>query len=376
MKILILTCSTGTGHNSVAFTLKKRFEKEGAECVVLNPIGLLSKSAARLVNSAYDATVRRTPLLFAMLYQGGRVLDFLPSKSYLHHINLLFTKKLRAYILENRFDAVLGAHLYPMEMLTLLRERDPGFVPCCGVMTDYLSIPFFNDLTGLDRVFAPHGQVVPALLKDGFPREKIVVTGIPVSGVFRLPVSKSEARKRLGIPENEKTLLVMTGGVGSGDAVSLCALLRKKVGKRVRIILLTGKNARLYKEASEKFGRDPRMRVLPYTKKVALYMKAADVLLSKAGGASSTEAAVAGVPLVHAMMIPGQEKANAAFFERNGMSVCAKNLSDAADAASFLLRSPKRCEAMVAAQKNTIPRDAAERIVSHVFGLIGERERG
>lgn len=45
---------------------------------------------------------------------------------------------------------------------------------------------------------------------------------------------------------------------------------------------------------------------VPFTDKVAVYMRAADVLLSKAGGISSSEAAVLGVPLVHTMAIPGR----------------------------------------------------------------------
>ena len=81
---------------------------------------------------------------------------------------------------------------------------------------------------------------------------------------------------------------------------------------------------------------------VPFTDKVAVYMRAADVLLSKAGGISSSEAAVLGVPLVHTMAIPGVETLNAEFFAAHGMSYFARSTDEAARFGSSMIPPPLR----------------------------------
>lgn len=83
------------------------------------------------------------------------------------------------------------------------------------------------------------------------------------------------------------------------------------------------------RELLEKTYPDSGVLTVPFTDRVAVYMRAADVLLSKAGGISSSEAAVCEVPLVHTMVIPGVEVENAEFFAAHGMSCFAKQPAEA-----------------------------------------------
>ena len=97
-------------------------------------------------------------------------------------------------------------------------------------------------------------------------------------------------------------------------------------------------------------------------------MRAADVLLSKAGGISSAEAAVANVPLVHTMMIPGVETQNASFFQRLGMSLVANTNEEAARFADRIVYDGKTGAKIMAAQRANMPPDGAEKIASVVAG--------
>ena len=92
-------------------------------------------------------------------------------------------------------------------------------------------------------------------------------------------------------------------------------------------------------------------------------MDACDVLLTKPGGLTSTEAAVHTIPLVHTTPIPGCETENAAFFEKHGMSVVADEPEKQADEAFRLCRETKAAEAMISAQKRELPFFAAEEIL-------------
>ena len=105
---------------------------------------------------------------------------------------------------------------------------------------------------------------------------------------------------------------------------------------------------------------------VPFTDQVPAYMHAADVLLSKAGGISSSEAAMLGVPLVHTMAIPGVETENAAFFARHGLSFFARSVDAAARFADRLIYDPACAERMLAAQAAWLPRNGAEQIAAAV----------
>ena len=131
------------------------------------------------------------------------------------------------------------------------------------------------------------------------------------------------------------------------------------------MIVFTGKNQELKNRLQEKFG--DKLQALGFTDQVATYMAAADVLLSKPGGLSSTEAAVANVPLVHIHAIPGCETYNVRFFSDHGMSKNASNDQEAVKFARDLAYDPKAAERMRTMQRVFVNPHAAERIVKEVI---------
>ena len=149
----------------------------------------------------------------------------------------------------------------------------------------------------------------------------------------------------------------MTGGIGCGDAVSLCDAIRRVPDENALLCVLPGRNEAL-RQALEDAYHGQGVLTVPFTDQVPAYMHAADVLLSKAGGISSSEAAMLGVPLVHTMAIPGVETENAAFF--------ARSVDEAARFADRLIYDPACAERMLAAQAAWLPRNGAEQIAAAV----------
>ena len=154
----------------------------------------------------------------------------------------------------------------------------------------------------------------------------------------------------------------MSGGIGCGDAVALCDSIRRMPDEEALLCVLPGRNEALRTALDEAYHGDGVLAV-PFTDQVPAYMHAADVLLSKAGGISSSEAAVLGVPLVHTMAIPGVETLNAAFFAAHGMSLFARSAYEAARFADRLLYDGTSAARMLRAQAQTLPKDGAVRIV-------------
>ena len=192
------------------------------------------------------------------------------------------------------------------------------------------------------------------------------MTGMPVSPAFRAEMTKAEARMILGLPQNARLYLIMTGGIGCGDALGLCEKLLELPDEGALLCVLAGRNQELLDSLRSAYSGNPSVRPIPFTDQVSVYMRAADVLLSKAGGISSAEAAVTGVPLVHTMMIPGVETRNAEFFSSLGMSCLAEGFTEAARFADRIVYDGRTGERLIAAQRRNMPRDGAERIAAFI----------
>ena len=256
-----------------------------------------------------------------------------------------------------------------MEAMTCIRYELGEAVPSFGVLTDYTVVPFFDDCR-LDCFFTPHGSLTRELVEKGIPESTIRPTGIPVAPKFSRHIPKKEARERLGLDQNRKIFIVMSGGVGGGNVSGLCAELMRRLDSSSIVYVFTGHNDDLRKKLDEEYAGNDRIATVGFTREVNVWFNAADVLLSKAGGLSSTEAAVANIPLIHINAIPGCETANTEFFEAHGMSIAAKNETDAAKAALELANSPERCERMVACQRREINPNAALEIADFVRSFI------
>ena len=226
----------------------------------------------------------------------------------------------------------------------------------------------------MDRYFIPHEDLREEMRRHGIPDERILGTGIPVKRKFTQPIGKEQARNRLVLPREGRIYLLMTGGMGSGNAGALCRELLREETQPFTAIVLAGRNSALREEMEKAFAGEQRIRCVCFTDEVNLYMEAADVILSKPGGLSSTETAALGVPLVHTMAIPGCETRNAVFFSERGMSVKASGARRAVSAAIGLASHPDAAEAMRQAQRTQIHADAAQRILQAVEEQVRDRQ--
>ena len=355
-KLLILSCSTGEGHNSAAKALAEAAERAGIYSHIADPVAFGGKKAESLVASCYNNMIKRSPALFGAVYQAGRAYSATGVTSPVYLANKLYSRALSDYIRGEGYTAVICTHLYGMESVTAAYRKGLLDVPAYGVLTDYTCIPFIAE-TGLTGYFSPHPDLTA---------EQNLLLYAKLYGLAD-PQARVQAREELGVPQNGKMYLVMSGGVGCGNLSALCDELLACGGGEFSVYIIAGRNEKLRRELSESYESRKNVRILGFTDKVALYMRAADVLISKAGGLSSTEAAVAGVPFVQLMTIPGCETKNTEFFSKRGMSVKATSPGQAAAAAARLAGSPDEARRMVEMQRKNIPQNAADKIIEQVM---------
>ena len=366
MHVLLLSCSTGEGHNHCARAVRQALEAMGHETDFFDLLHLFGDPGPIGIEGLLNVISTKAPNLFGLMYKAGERVSALGVTSPVYVVNMNYGRKLCDLINERGYDAVVCSHLFPMETLTFIRRWYSMQAKCYGILSDYTCIPFLAE-TELDAWFLPHESVKQECVNAGIPAEKLIVTGMPVAASFRAAMTKAEAREALGIPMEKKLYLVMTGGIGCGDAIGLCDRLLVLPDEDALICVLAGRNQELLDRLGEKYGGHACVRAVPFTDQVSAWMHAADVLLSKAGGISSAEAAVVGVPLVHTMMIPGVETKNAAFFSGLGMSLMANNPDEAARFADRIVYDGKTGARIIAAQKEHMPPDGAEKIAAYVL---------
>lgn len=375
MKVLILSTGTGEGHNSAGKAVLEQFRKRGIPCEMADVLGFASERAASYGKRIYVWSTVKATKVFKGAYKAGRAITSSRRKSPVYYANALYAEKLYHYIVDNGYDTIVMPHLFPAEALTYMLRKH-GCRPDIRtyfVGTDYTCIPFTEE-TEADYYFIAHEELTEEYAKKGIAPEKLVPTGIPVSDRFRSLPSREEARESLGMNPEGHCILVMTGSMGYGKIENLVRALVSRMDGGDNVYILGGSNEKLKARLREAYREDPRVRVLDYTDRTAEYLAAADLLFTKPGGLTSTEAAVAGIPLAHTRPIPGCEDCNQAFYNAHGMSLSADSEEKLVEAAMELLSQPKACRQMIERQHQVINGNAARDICDFILRQGGEEE--
>ncbi len=372
MKVLILSCNTGGGHNSAGRAIAEAMLEQGDEAYVLDYLALAGEGVSRLVGDGYVQIVKRTPRLFGIVYKLGMGVSRITRKSPVYYVNGRMAKYLRQYIKENPVDVVVMPHLYPAETITYMKRKGMELPLTVAVMTDYTCIPFWEE-TECDYYITPHESLIRSCVRRGVPEEKLVPLGIPVSRICRKNISKETAREKLGLDQDKKYILAAGGSMGAGDMKKLAECILDAT-KKEELIVVCGNNQKTMSRLKKAFGNEKRIKILGYTTQMTLYMKACDVLFTKPGGLTSTEGAVAGIPMVHTAPIPGCETANRKFFRKAGMSISARTIKGQVEAGIRLLYDNESAEKMRERQRKYINADAAEDICGFIHEKTEEKE--
>lgn len=370
MNILLLSCKTGGGHDACANALKEQFEQMGHSAFVFDYLQLAGEKVAKRVANTYVKTVQRVPKLFGAAYRIGMFVSKHSDHSPVYLANKKMAKYLEVYLKEHHYDAIVMTHLFPAETLTFMKRSGMILPPHIMVMTDYTCIPFLEE-TDCDAYIVPHPALQEECITRGMDKEKLHPFGIPFSPKILTTLSKEEARMKLHLSPNQSVALLVGGSMGAGNLTKLVKTFAKHPkADNIQLVVICGNNQKVYRKLSKICLTDSRFILLKHTNEMPLYMKAADIIYTKPGGLTTTEAAASRIPLVHTFPIPGCENANLTFFNTLGMSVSSPHAQGLVDAGLSLLESEDEKERMRKAQEVNVSskttQDAAEFIISMV----------
>ena len=374
MKVLLLSCSTGEGHNSAAKAYGDYLSSRGVESVFRDVLGFAGKNVTQKASEIYNSTLSNH--LFGIIYKlGSAISDWTIGKSSpVYWANKKYCSRLGEYIDSNDFDAIVCSHIFAADAVTELKRRGRIKVPTMMIMTDYTMVPFTKD-SDLDWYLTPHADVVDFCVEHGLSREKILPWGIPVRREFYPPKMTRDAARRIckkefGLLDTHKPwFLMMTGSMGYGKIKETVKEILKSFNDSVEAVVVCGFNDKLKNELSHIATRHRGIHVIGYTENVSLLMDACDVLFTKPGGLSSTEAAVKNIPIIHTNPIPGCETANAEFFSTRFMSFYSDKIKAQVNMAGVLCRDEAVRDQMLKAQRQYTHLDTCERITELLLGI-------
>lgn len=344
MDALILSCSTGGGHNSAARAMVKELSGRGWNVTFFDPYTLRSQRMSDTVGQTYVNIVKFSPAAFGGIYRIGQIYQKAEKAFGLPDPVLLVQKKtaiaLYEYLQKNPVDLILCSHPYPGLMLTWLKDHGYSVPPCMMIPTDYTCIPFESDVQ-TDWMSVPHPDLQTAFHKEGVAYSRMLPLGIPVDSKFDERIPKAQAARALGLPPGRRYILIGGGSMGINGIWPILRSLRPLIDTddSLHLLVLTGSNKSIYRKIEAL--QDPAISPVPFTRNMFEYLQLASLYITKPGGLSITEAAAAGVPLLLCYAIPGCETENAKFFEERGFALYARSADEIPGLASRLLTEEK-----------------------------------
>lgn len=322
-KILILSAPIGSGHARAAAALKRELEGCGGVEAAAGDVFDFAPKFGRLLLRLYLRLLRIWPASYGFLYKWGETGSSLLLRRL---VNRLFFAGARGFLEREAPDAVIATHFTPAGVTALYKKHSRKNIPLFGVITDYSMHRWWlyeeaDVYISADREMFLDCQ---ARLKAG---QAIWDEGIPVGRGF-CPVSdedKESLRIKLGIERDAFLCLMSGGGEGLLDVREILKIWRRAADAPARVFFaaVCGKNTQLRKQLSQM--ALPYLRVLGFIENFADYMKAADLVISKAGGLTAAEAVASNRPLIIYRPLPGHEFINAERLAGRKLALLAKS---------------------------------------------------
>lgn len=368
MRVLILSCNTGEGHNSCAKAIKEVFDIKGDDCTITDALRFISEGTSRFVSWGHAFVYGRLPWLFNWGYGfSEKHSAFFKEKSCLYNFFSKGSRKLSEFIAGGTYDAVICTHPFASLMLTETQRRYKLPVKTAFVATDYTCSPSVKD-SDLDYYFIPSEMLVSDFECPNIPREKIVDSGIPIRQMFYYHTEKDTAKQLSGIKPSHKHMVMMSGSMGCGPIEKLAGALTERLWEGFDLTVVCGTNDRLKDKLEQKYGGRQNLHIRGFVKDMSVMLDSADLYLTKAGGISVTEAAAKKLPMIFFNAVAGCEDYNSAFYTRLGCAGKCTDIKELLHMCGAFITDESRYEAMITAFQNCRVNNAAECVWSTLKG--------
>jgi processive 1,2-diacylglycerol beta-glucosyltransferase len=266
-------------------------------------------------------------------------------------------------------DAIVYTHVLAGILLDDIKVRYGLRAKTIGIVTDFRLHPYWEEVTHLDYVVCADKRMTYSVCQKGFSRDKILPLGIPIHPKFTEEIPKPKARQMLGM-EDKMTLLVMGGSMGFGDMVENVKTL-DALDIDYQIVVICGNNKDAFDQLSS-LETSKKLYVYGFVNNVEIFMSAADLIVTKPGGLTSSEALAKRLPMIIVNPIPGQEDRNVEFLLNNGAAVATSKTLRLDEAVWMCLHDTEHLKSITSAIDQIRHPDSTKRICEFAVKLAEE----
>lgn len=367
-KVLIVSLKAGAGHLKAAEALETAFVADGG--FEVKNIDLLDYSSALigfLYGKMYLDMVKAFPDLYSYNYKRYEsAKNFIKPRLFFDKFNFSDFFKI---VEEFKPDLIIATHFIPAAVLANYKEKLHKNYKIFTTLTDYEFHPLWL-IDGVDLFFVATEEVKAGLIFYGIVPEKIVISGLPVHPKFFAPKNKETLRQKYSLEFNTPVILISAGSFGLTPLGEVIDEL-EKIKNNFQLIAVCGHNEKLKAELEKTRANRPRLKkVFGFVNFMDELMATADILITKPGGITVSEALTYGLPMILIEPIPGQEEANADYLLELGTAQKARNLPSLIYKIKKLLDQPSELALMAERTKLITTPVATEVIVDYVCEFL------
>jgi processive 1,2-diacylglycerol beta-glucosyltransferase len=330
-KVLILTLSHGAAHQRASSALRAALLAIQPQ-VVVEVVDALEHCTRwfRAYYDSYQIPLRYWPSLWGWI-------ESIQHQSKSTGPNWLYRKGARPlfrFIRAFDPDIVIATEVGMCELAAMFKRENMARLRLVGVELMDFNRAWVQPEVNL--YLTTHEDLASELAAAGAPLAKILTCGQPIDLAFTCLPEREAARMRLGLERDDPVVLVLFGGAGFGNP---SRVLREidRVQRPLQIVVITGKNPRMEERARKLCEGNARFRVYGWVNNIQDWMVAADLLVSKPGGATLAEASACGLPMLAVDPLPGNERRTCQWIERWGVGCWVKRPEELAPTLERLL---------------------------------------
>lgn len=395
-KILIMSASTGGGHNRAARAIKEELESRtidnmSIECEIVDSLKLVNNTMDKVISRGYEKSALYTPKAYGSVYRFSETTIASKNEFKTNPLTSLMARKFKHLLNESTPDLIIGTHPFPMIALSTLKKNNNihslslsesfykstkvDIPPMISVLTDYTTHSTWIQ-NEIDYYIVGHEYVKELLVYEGVDSEKVKAFGIPVEKSFLSHRDRETVLTELGLSPEKLTVLLMGGSFGAGNIKETLEDLIA-IDRDFQILVITGRNEHLKDKLSKMLDstiHNKNICLLGYTNKINDILASIDVLISKPGGLTTTEALLNDVPMIVPYFIPGQEEENLDFLTNCGAALRTTKKYSLPVLLKVLIDDPSRLDNLRKNIKSIRKFDSAVNISNLVVDILTDNE--
>ncbi len=371
MKGLIFSITAGQGHNQTAKVLSDYLNASGVECSYMDVFEYINPLLSESVSKLYLMSSKNMPQIYGGGYRMCEKRDAGANHMLPKMTNAFLAKRLLKLVRKEKPDVIICTHVFAALLVTYLTGHIDIQTHTIGIVTDFTIHPYWED-TNLDYYVTASELLTNQGVKKGIPEYKFKPFGIPIDPKFSRRKDKKEARKELGL-EDKDTVLVMSGSMGFGNVLEEIKEL-DRLNLDYQIVTICGNNKKL-KSQIDKLEMKKTIYNYGYVNNVDIFMDAADCIVTKPGGLTTSEALAKGLPMIMNNPVPGQEDRNVEFLLNAGAAMKVSKTFPIDDAIYNLFINKERRKNLDGSIKSLQKPDSTMDLVNFIIDLIQNKQR-